>query len=208
MIYERVAHREHGSDAWSDWRQAASSESASTKPVGFATIPAMPPNRRAASRRPDQALDRTLEDGLEDQCATGYTSVPYSAPGPGSDRPADPLRPSPSPSATTAPASPPRSTAPHEGWRWKRFLTPFSLFLPVEKVPDTFFSPRAWERQERRLSGDHVLQRPRGAGVPDHAAREGEKVDLTQGERNAIKRELAGLVEDYRRGAMRHVRRW
>ena len=35
----------------------------------------------------------------------------------------------------------------------------------------------------------------------------GEKVDLTQGERNAIKRELALLVEDYRRGAMRHVRR-
>ena len=35
----------------------------------------------------------------------------------------------------------------------------------------------------------------------------GEKVDLTQRERNAIKRELALLVEDYRRGAMRHVRR-
>jgi hypothetical protein len=34
----------------------------------------------------------------------------------------------------------------------------------------------------------------------------GEKVDLTQAERNAMKRELAGLVEDYRRGAMRHVR--
>ena len=35
----------------------------------------------------------------------------------------------------------------------------------------------------------------------------GEKVDLSQSERNAMKRELAGLVEDYRRGAMRHVRR-
>jgi hypothetical protein len=34
----------------------------------------------------------------------------------------------------------------------------------------------------------------------------GEKVDLTKAERNSIKRELAGLVEDYRRGAMRHVR--
>jgi hypothetical protein len=34
----------------------------------------------------------------------------------------------------------------------------------------------------------------------------GEKVDLTQAERNAMKRELGGLVEDYRRGAMRHVR--
>ena len=35
----------------------------------------------------------------------------------------------------------------------------------------------------------------------------GEKVDLTPAERNAMKRELAGLVEDYRRGGMRHVRR-
>jgi hypothetical protein len=34
----------------------------------------------------------------------------------------------------------------------------------------------------------------------------GEKVDLTQAERNAMKRELAGLVEDYRLGSMRHVR--
>jgi hypothetical protein len=34
-----------------------------------------------------------------------------------------------------------------------------------------------------------------------------EKVDVTQAECNAMKRELAGLVEDYRRGAMRHVRR-
>jgi hypothetical protein len=35
----------------------------------------------------------------------------------------------------------------------------------------------------------------------------GEKVDLTQAERNAMKRELPGLVEDYRQGAMHHVRR-
>jgi hypothetical protein len=35
----------------------------------------------------------------------------------------------------------------------------------------------------------------------------GQKVDLTQGERKAFRRELALLVEDYRRGAMRHVRR-
>jgi hypothetical protein len=34
----------------------------------------------------------------------------------------------------------------------------------------------------------------------------GEKVALAQAERNAMKRELAGLVEDYRPGAMRHVR--
>lgn len=34
----------------------------------------------------------------------------------------------------------------------------------------------------------------------------GERVDLTQAERNAIKRELAGLAEDYRRGVAGHVR--
>ena len=34
----------------------------------------------------------------------------------------------------------------------------------------------------------------------------GEKVDLSRGD-NAIRRELALLVEDYRRGATRHVRR-
>jgi hypothetical protein len=33
----------------------------------------------------------------------------------------------------------------------------------------------------------------------------GEKVDLTQAERSAMKREPAGLVEDYRR-RVRHVR--
>jgi hypothetical protein len=32
-------------------------------------------------------------------------------------------------------------------------------------------------------------------------------VDLSQAERNAMKRELAGLVENYRQGAMPHVRR-
>jgi hypothetical protein len=35
----------------------------------------------------------------------------------------------------------------------------------------------------------------------------GQKVDLSQAERNAMKRELAGLVEDYLRGVLRHVRR-
>jgi hypothetical protein len=34
----------------------------------------------------------------------------------------------------------------------------------------------------------------------------GEKLDLSQAERNAMRRELAGLAEDYRRGVMRHVR--
>lgn len=34
----------------------------------------------------------------------------------------------------------------------------------------------------------------------------GERVDLTQAERNALKAELAGLVRDYKKGARRHVR--
>jgi hypothetical protein len=34
----------------------------------------------------------------------------------------------------------------------------------------------------------------------------GEKVDLSQAERNAMRKELADLAEDYRRGVMRHVR--
>lgn len=35
----------------------------------------------------------------------------------------------------------------------------------------------------------------------------GERVDLTQAERNALKAELPLLVEDYRKGARRHVQR-
>jgi hypothetical protein len=34
----------------------------------------------------------------------------------------------------------------------------------------------------------------------------GEKIDLSQAERNAMRKELPGLAEDYRRGVMRHVR--
>ena len=34
----------------------------------------------------------------------------------------------------------------------------------------------------------------------------GTKVDLTPAERNELRRELAGLVEDYRRGVRLHVR--
>jgi hypothetical protein len=34
----------------------------------------------------------------------------------------------------------------------------------------------------------------------------GTKVDLTRAERNELRRELAGLVEDYRRGVRLHVR--
>lgn len=35
----------------------------------------------------------------------------------------------------------------------------------------------------------------------------GDRVDLTQAERNALRKELAGLADDYRRGARRHVER-
>jgi hypothetical protein len=34
----------------------------------------------------------------------------------------------------------------------------------------------------------------------------GEKIDLSQAERNAMRREVAGLADDYRRGGMRGVR--
>jgi hypothetical protein len=34
----------------------------------------------------------------------------------------------------------------------------------------------------------------------------GEKLNISQAERNAMRRELVGLAEDYRRGVMRHVR--
>ncbi|MGH6895720.1 MAG: type II toxin-antitoxin system RelE/ParE family toxin [Geminicoccaceae bacterium] len=34
----------------------------------------------------------------------------------------------------------------------------------------------------------------------------GESIDLSQAERNAMRKELAGLAEDYRRGVTRHVR--
>lgn len=34
----------------------------------------------------------------------------------------------------------------------------------------------------------------------------GDKIDLSQAERNAMRNELAGLAEDYRRGVMRHDR--
>jgi len=34
----------------------------------------------------------------------------------------------------------------------------------------------------------------------------GQRIDLTAAERNAIRQELAGLAEDYRKGVTRHVR--
>ena len=34
----------------------------------------------------------------------------------------------------------------------------------------------------------------------------GDKVDLTQSERNQLRKELADLAEDYRKGVRRHVR--
>lgn len=35
----------------------------------------------------------------------------------------------------------------------------------------------------------------------------GDRVDLTQAERNALRQELAGLAEEYRRGVLEHVQR-
>jgi len=36
----------------------------------------------------------------------------------------------------------------------------------------------------------------------------GDKVDLTQAERNELRGELAGLASDYRLGVCRHVQGW
>ncbi len=36
----------------------------------------------------------------------------------------------------------------------------------------------------------------------------GDKVDLTQAERNELRKELGGLVEDYRQGVRRYVQGW
>jgi hypothetical protein len=36
----------------------------------------------------------------------------------------------------------------------------------------------------------------------------GDKIDLTMAERNELRRELAGLAEDYRNGVGRHVQGW
>lgn len=36
----------------------------------------------------------------------------------------------------------------------------------------------------------------------------GEKIDLTHAERNELRKELAGLAEDYRKGVTRRVRSW
>lgn len=36
----------------------------------------------------------------------------------------------------------------------------------------------------------------------------GEKIDLAQAERNELRKELAGLAEDYRKGVRRRVRSW
>jgi hypothetical protein len=36
----------------------------------------------------------------------------------------------------------------------------------------------------------------------------GDKVDLSQAERNELRKELSDLAEDYRQGVRRHVQRW
>jgi hypothetical protein len=36
----------------------------------------------------------------------------------------------------------------------------------------------------------------------------GDKIDLTMAERNELRKELAGLADDYRDGVRRHVQGW
>ncbi len=64
-------------------------------------------------------------------------------------------------------------------------------------------------RGKGRSGGYRVITFYNGQDVPVFLLNvflKGERVDLTQAERNALKAELAGLVKDYKKGARRHVR--
>jgi hypothetical protein len=64
-------------------------------------------------------------------------------------------------------------------------------------------------RGKGKSGGYRVITFYSGAGLPLFLLAvfgKGTKVDLTPAERNELRKELAGLVEDYRKGARRHVR--
>jgi hypothetical protein len=65
-------------------------------------------------------------------------------------------------------------------------------------------------RGKGKSGGYRVITFYSGAGLPVFLLTvfgKGTKVDLMPAERNELRKELAGLVEDYRRGAKGHVRR-
>ena len=64
-------------------------------------------------------------------------------------------------------------------------------------------------RGKGKSGGYRVITFYAGADLPVFlltAFGKGAKVDLRPAERNELRRELAGLTEDYRRGVKRHVR--
>jgi len=63
-------------------------------------------------------------------------------------------------------------------------------------------------RGKGKSGGYRVITFYAGPGVPVfllNVFAKGDRVDLSQAERNALRRELAGLAEDYRQGVRRHV---
>jgi hypothetical protein len=64
-------------------------------------------------------------------------------------------------------------------------------------------------RGKGKSGGYRVITFYTGASLPVFLLTvfgKGEKVDLTQAERNELRRELAGLAQDYRKGVRLHVR--
>ena len=64
-------------------------------------------------------------------------------------------------------------------------------------------------RGKGKSGGYRVITFYSGASLPVFLLAvfgKGTKVDLTRAEKNELRKELAGLVEDYRRGARSHVR--
>jgi hypothetical protein len=65
-------------------------------------------------------------------------------------------------------------------------------------------------RGKGKSGGYRVITFYAGASLPVFLLTvfgKGDKVDLSQAERNQLRQELAGLVDDYRKGVRRHVRR-
>jgi hypothetical protein len=66
-------------------------------------------------------------------------------------------------------------------------------------------------RGKGNSGGYRVIAFPAGSDVPVfllNVFAKGDKIDLTQAERNELRKELAGLAEDYRNGVRRHVEGW
>jgi hypothetical protein len=66
-------------------------------------------------------------------------------------------------------------------------------------------------RGKGKSGGYRVIAFYAGTDVPVfllNVFAKGDRIDLSQAERNALRRELAGLAEDYREGVSRNVKRW